>query len=82
LAKHPTEVTLFDILQAAEGPIELTACLQDNFQQCRCLPLCSARSLWKVINREVKSLFQSITMEKMMQMEQEQRFLKEEIYQI
>lgn len=46
LAKDPSEITLFDILQAEEGELKLNHCLVDE-NVCQREKLCSAHDVWQ-----------------------------------
>jgi len=46
LAKDASEITLFDILQAEEGPLKLNHCLLDT-ESCARDAYCSAHNAWQ-----------------------------------
>ena len=50
LARPAAAITLADIVEAVEGPIVLTACLQGTRQDCALEASCSVRPHWGVVN--------------------------------
>jgi Rrf2 family protein len=82
LARKPETITLVDILEATEGPIELVACVQPDFENCRRAGNCSARTIWKKINQEVRSVLEKLTLREMLQMEAERSVWGDWFYQI
>lgn len=62
LAKPAEEITLAEILEAAEGPLELVDCLHDQADRCSRSEACFARTVWSGINEQVKSLFAKLTL--------------------
>lgn len=82
LARHPREINLADILEATEGPIELVSCLQEQYDQCGRMEVCFTRAVWEKINKQVKSVFAGMTLEDIVQLDQEQRNNQEDTYQI
>jgi Rrf2 family protein len=62
LAKPTDKITLAEILEASEGPLELVDCLQEDSGRCSRQEACFTRSVWAGINEQVKALFSKITL--------------------
>jgi Rrf2 family cysteine metabolism transcriptional repressor len=82
LAKRLEDITLADILEAAEGQIEIVDCLQENFDNCQRREHCFTRAIWEKINQEVRSVFTHKTLADLQSMQRQQKVLKEGNYQI
>jgi Rrf2 family transcriptional regulator, cysteine metabolism repressor len=82
LAKRTEDLTLADVLEAAEGPIEIIDCLQKNYENCQRLDYCLTKSIWEKVNTEVRSVFQRITLADMYRMQKEQKNQLQGNYQI
>ena len=50
LARPAAAITLADIVEAVEGPIALTACVEQGKHDCALKPCCSVRPHWRVVN--------------------------------
>src|SRR5438270_13371144 len=56
LARHPTLISVADVIQAIDGPVTVTAC-SDEGQQCEQFAKCNVRDpLWRVRERIVAAL--------------------------
>ncbi|MGL4730821.1 MAG: RrF2 family transcriptional regulator [Clostridium sp.] len=60
LAKAPEEVTIYDILEVLEGPIEISTCLDSDC--CDNIDCCATRMVWKKIKESIDSVTTSITL--------------------
>ncbi len=68
LAKLPSSITLKDIAEALEGPINLVECVKtSNF--CKRSDVCISREGWTELNKKIQDAFQSITLEELMEKE-------------
>lgn len=54
LARPPATITLADIVEAVEGPIALTACLDDTKSDCTLEGCCNVRGHWPVVNAALR----------------------------
>ncbi len=61
LARPPVEITVYDILEVLEGPIEISTCL-DN-EDCNNTDYCATRIVWKKIKDSIDSVTISITLQ-------------------
>lgn len=61
LAKHPSEITLRDIVEILEGPISITEC-SSNPDVCERIKICSARDIWENISVMISQYLESISL--------------------
>lgn len=64
LAKPPSEISLNDLVEILEGPIDLTACLRDP-KACQRSSSCVTRDIWKEVSDTIYRIFHGITLEEM-----------------
>ena len=62
LAKSCETITLADIVEAVEGPIALTACVEEAKHDCALESACKVRPHWGVVNEAVRGAFASISL--------------------
>ena len=60
LAKSCETITLADIIEAVEGPIALTSCVEEAKHDCALESACKVRPHWGVVNEAVRGAFSSI----------------------
>lgn len=67
LAKHPEKITLADIIQAIEGPMQVMECLAEDFDNPKCnqADLCAVRDVWKSVQSALLEALDSITLAKL-----------------
>ncbi|MBI5018026.1 MAG: Rrf2 family transcriptional regulator [Deltaproteobacteria bacterium] len=69
LLKEPKDITLYEIITCAEGPIELVFCVADDDEgencrmQCEMHDECPASPLWKEIGGEIAEIFRRTTIQ-------------------
>lgn len=67
LLKEPKEISLYDIITAAEGPIELVFCVSDDEEgescgmRCDRKDECPASPLWKDLGGQIAAIFRKTT---------------------
>jgi FeS assembly SUF system regulator len=54
LARPAAAISLADIVEAVEGPIAVTACLEDARQECTLEEACHVRGHWPVVNQALR----------------------------
>lgn len=64
LSKPPSEITVADILNVLEGPIEISECIDDEVT-CVRTGYCATRLLWIKIRDSVNQVIESITLQDM-----------------
>ncbi|OFI05413.1 HTH-type transcriptional regulator CymR [Clostridium acetireducens DSM 10703] len=60
LSKKPEEITIFEILEVLEGPLEISNCMKD--EECMNLNNCLTRSLWIKIKKSIDEVVKSTTL--------------------
>ncbi|MGH4119741.1 RrF2 family transcriptional regulator [Clostridium sp.] len=60
LNRAPEEITIQDVINVLEGPIEVSNCLEDG--ACNNIDCCATRLLWKKIQNSIDSVTSSITL--------------------
>jgi FeS assembly SUF system regulator len=65
LARDPETITVAQVIVALEGPIALTACIEDGPGDCGIESLCPARANWQRINDAIRRALDEITMAEM-----------------
>ena len=66
LNKAADQTTIADVIEAVEGPIALTACVDTSDEQCCYENLCPASGKWNRVNRAVTGALQDVTLADMM----------------
>jgi len=54
LARPPAAITLADIIEAVEGPIQLTACIEEGRHDCTLEEGCTIRPHWPVVSAALR----------------------------
>jgi len=54
LARPAAAITLADIIEAVEGPIAMTSCMEDARSNCGIEPGCSVKPHWPVVNQALR----------------------------
>lgn len=60
LNRAPEEITIYDVINVLEGPIEVSDCIEDG--ACNKIDCCATRLLWKKIKNSIDSVTSSITL--------------------
>lgn len=68
LARAPEEITVGDIIDATEGPINISECVSDE-GCCNRSGQCRTRQVWDYLSRSINGLLQSITLRDMLEQE-------------
>lgn len=66
LGAPPERITVAAIIQALEGPIALTACVDGQSGHCESEALCPMRGNWDRVNNAIRGALESVTLEDMM----------------
>ncbi|WP_102400569.1 RrF2 family transcriptional regulator [Haloimpatiens massiliensis] len=61
LNREPKDITIFDIMEILEGPVEISGCLEGN--KCNNIECCATRLLWKKIKESIDSVTTSVTLQ-------------------
>jgi Rrf2 family transcriptional regulator, cysteine metabolism repressor len=65
LAKPPVDITVADILNVLEGPIEISECITDEDSSCSNVNYCATRLLWIKVSDSVNQVINSISLQDM-----------------
>ncbi|MBT4741270.1 MAG: SUF system Fe-S cluster assembly regulator [Rhodospirillaceae bacterium] len=66
LSRPADQTTVADVIEAVEGPIALTACVDTSDEQCSYESLCPASGKWNRVNRAVTGALRDVTLAEMM----------------
>lgn len=62
LAKHPSKITLNEIIEVLEGPICFVDCVDDE-DYCDRIPICATYEIWKDVSFILRDYFQKTTLQ-------------------
>ncbi len=65
LAIPAEKITIADIIEAVDGPVQLTNCLGEGTAECDRISSCGTRSQWSRINEAVKGALGSVLLSHM-----------------
>ena len=81
LAKPPSEIYLNDVVETLDGPLHLLECLNDS-KVCQKIPSCVMREIWKEVSEAIFKIFNSVTLEEMVNRKREKEGHTPPMYQI
>ena len=67
LARPAAAITLADIVEAVEGPIALTACVEQGKHDCALEPCCNVRPHWGVVNETLRGALAGVPLTQLAQ---------------
>lgn len=67
LARPAERITVADVIVALDGPIAMTACIEDGPGECDIESLCPARANWQRINDAIRGALDQISLAEMAQ---------------
>jgi FeS assembly SUF system regulator len=62
LSQSGDDITVAEIIQALEGPIALTACVEGSGHHCEVETLCPMRGHWDHVNQAIRSALSQVTL--------------------
>ncbi|MFM5950021.1 MAG: SUF system Fe-S cluster assembly regulator [Novosphingobium sp.] len=62
LARPAAAITLADIIEAVEGPIALTACVENGRHDCGMEQACSVKPHWPVVNAAMRGALAGVSL--------------------
>ncbi|MEZ5757713.1 MAG: SUF system Fe-S cluster assembly regulator [Emcibacteraceae bacterium] len=65
LNSEKSDISIADIIEAVDGPVQLTNCLGEHETSCDFEPVCMTRSKWDKINRAVYEALDSVSLSEM-----------------
>ena len=66
LARAPDTITVAELIEAVDGPIALTTCLEEG-NDCGIEAMCPARANWQRVNDAIREALQRVTLAEMTQ---------------
>ncbi|EDS77373.1 iron-sulfur cluster assembly transcription factor IscR [Clostridium botulinum C str. Eklund] len=63
LNKDPKDISVSDIINVLEGPIEISSCVDTG--ECDNMDICPTRLLWKKIKKSIDEVTESVTLQDM-----------------
>ncbi len=66
LCQSAEDIVLTQIIEAIEGPIALTACVDGSHDQCSMSSSCSMAGRWTPVNQAIKTAFDSVSLKDML----------------
>ena len=70
LIRHPGEIRLSQVIQAVEGSIAPSPCV-DDAKLCSRVDICITRDIWERLKKAMLEVLNSITLENMVEMQKE-----------
>lgn len=67
LARPAAAISLADIIEAVEGPIALTSCVEQGGQACAIETCCSVRPHWSVVNEALRGALADVPLTRLAQ---------------
>ena len=65
LGRPASEITIAEIIQAMEGPIALTACVEGSGHSCEVECLCPMRGNWNRVNQAIHDALSGVSLSEM-----------------
>jgi Rrf2 family protein len=81
LAKHPSAICLYDVVETLEGPLNLLECLHDP-KACQRTSSCVTRDIWEEVSDAISKILNSVTLEDMVNRKKEKEGRDSPMYQI
>jgi FeS assembly SUF system regulator len=79
LARDAEAISLADIVEAVEGPIALTSCVEEAKHDCALESACKVRPHWGVVNEAVRGAFAGVSLASLTLSSPARRVMAEEI---
>ena len=67
LARPPAAISLADIIEAVEGPIALTSCVEHGKSDCAMEGTCHVRPHWAVVNETLRGALADVSLARLAQ---------------
>lgn len=62
LSRPPSAISLADIIEAVEGPIQMTSCVEGSRHECGLEGNCLVRPHWNIVNDAVRGALTGVTL--------------------
>lgn len=63
------KISIKDVITALDGPIALTACVEDSGEGCEFAPTCAMHGRWNRVNKAIKEALEAVSIYDMTQFE-------------
>ena len=60
LKKNLDSISIKELIEAIEGPVLLTDCLNKNANNCNLFNVCSTKNVWSFVNTEINNTLENI----------------------
>lgn len=80
LSRDPSEITVLDIIDAAQGPIVPVACLDEMKRDCEVFPECVTHHVWKGTQKLLVDYFDSVTIADLLASACKQRLPRDSVH--
>ena len=60
LKKNLDSISIKELIEAIEGPVLLTDCLNKNANNCNLFIVCSTKNVWSFVNTEINNTLENI----------------------
>jgi Rrf2 family cysteine metabolism transcriptional repressor len=74
LCRHPSEITVLEVVDALEGPLNLVECV-DSPESCKKSDSCCTRDIWKMMSESWKSTLDKISLQDVIEKGNEKKCL-------
>ncbi|MEO0410958.1 MAG: SUF system Fe-S cluster assembly regulator [Pseudomonadota bacterium] len=65
LARNATLICVADIIEAVDGPIALTNCIEEGPGDCSLTSICGMKPHWRVMNTAVRQALEGVTLDQL-----------------
>lgn len=62
LARPPASISLADIVEAVEGPLAITSCIEDGNYDCKLEDGCMVKPHWHLVNKAIRQALSEVTL--------------------
>ena len=66
LNKSPEDINMVHVIRATDGPINLTACVDNNAPCCDLADTCTIKGQWNPVNAAMQSALENVSLKQMM----------------
>jgi Rrf2 family protein len=65
LSRAPSRITIGEVLEFIDGPIEPISCVKQGYSNCRDLHTCVFRKIWKDVSQATSQIIDTITFDEL-----------------
>jgi len=62
LSRAPADISVAEIIEALEGPVALTACVEASDAHCKVARLCPIRGGWEKVNAAIRQALEAVSL--------------------